>query len=146
MSQYHVFSIPASLLETLTPRTLIGEPISQASEELNPSIAQEPQTTANSRACNICLGVTFTDVDAQREHFRSDWHRYNVKLRINGAQPVAEADFAKLVDSKCSDSQRILVLIHGIRPRGLDLGLRVVRRRIRLGLRRRKRIGEQDEA
>ncbi|KDQ26956.1 hypothetical protein PLEOSDRAFT_1057439 [Pleurotus ostreatus PC15] len=99
MSQYHVFSIPTSLLETLTPRTLFGEPISQLSQESKPTAAHEPQIATSSRACNICLGVTFTDVDVQREHFRSDWHRYNVKLRINGAQPVAETDFAKLVDS-----------------------------------------------
>ncbi|KAJ7918760.1 hypothetical protein B0H13DRAFT_1991605 [Mycena leptocephala] len=31
--------------------------------------------------------------------FRSDWHRYNVKTRLNGGQPVSELEFSKLVDA-----------------------------------------------
>jgi hypothetical protein len=37
-------------------------------------------------------------VDEQRNHYRSDWHRYNVKVRLNGGNAVTETDFARLVD------------------------------------------------
>ncbi|KAI0272460.1 hypothetical protein BC834DRAFT_999646 [Gloeopeniophorella convolvens] len=62
-------------------------------------VSSQAPSAHGSRACNICLGVTFLDVEEQRAHFRSDWHRYNVKIRLNGGKPVSETDFAKLVDS-----------------------------------------------
>jgi len=37
-------------------------------------------------------------VDEQRNHYRSDWHRYNVKVRLNGGNVVTEPDFVHLVD------------------------------------------------
>ncbi|KAI0084477.1 hypothetical protein BDY19DRAFT_533305 [Irpex rosettiformis] len=97
--RYHVFSLPPSLLETLVPRTILGSQPSQEATTRAPS--PPPSTTQNgaARACNICLGATFTDVDEQRVHFRSDWHRYNVKMRVAGSNAVTEAQFAKLVDS-----------------------------------------------
>lgn len=41
--------------------------------------------------------VTFHGVDEQREHVRSDHHRYNLKCRMRGNAPLNEEDFAKLV-------------------------------------------------
>ncbi|KAI0766573.1 hypothetical protein BD413DRAFT_696795 [Trametes elegans] len=100
MSQYHVFSLPKELLDTLVPRNILNqttEPVSPAPPRPNsPPPAAQP--TAGSRACNICLGATFVDVEDQRVHFRSDWHRYNVKVRLNGGDPVSETHFAQLVD------------------------------------------------
>ena len=99
-SHYHIFSLPSNLLDTLTPRNIISEV-----RDVSPHRSQAPETVptqalSGSRACNVCLGVTFTDVDEQRAHFRSDWHRYNVKVRLSGGNAVAETDFVHLVDSK----------------------------------------------
>ncbi|KAJ7493452.1 hypothetical protein B0H11DRAFT_1858895 [Mycena galericulata] len=94
MSHLHVYSLPVELLDTLTPRNLVGEP-----RPRSPSPAPLASTsTTGSRACNVCNGATFIDVEEQRGHFRSDWHRYNVKTRLNGGQPVSELEFSKLVD------------------------------------------------
>ncbi|KAL4063165.1 hypothetical protein V8B97DRAFT_1955867 [Scleroderma yunnanense] len=95
--RYHVFSLPLDLLDTLTPRNLIS---SQAApqEPPSPPIVPQEQAPSSSRSCNICLGAAFVDVDEQRSHFRSDWHRYNVKIRLKGGEPVAESTFAQLVD------------------------------------------------
>ncbi|EIW79206.1 hypothetical protein CONPUDRAFT_74690 [Coniophora puteana RWD-64-598 SS2] len=92
--RYHLFSLPDSLLEALTPRNLISQtpPPAPSPEPVLPS------STGNARACNICLSAAFEDVNAQRSHFRSDWHRYNVKIRLNGGNPVTEAAFDELVD------------------------------------------------
>ncbi|KAG2070226.1 hypothetical protein BDR04DRAFT_1100455 [Suillus decipiens] len=93
--RYHVFSLPPELLETLTPRNLISRPPL-------PKVSTLVQTAApvsdNARACNVCLGATFADVTEQRSHFRSDWHRYNVKVRLRSGSPVTELAFAQLVD------------------------------------------------
>lgn len=97
MSQrYHIFSLPPDLLDTLTPRSLISNQ-AVPQEPPPPTIPQE-QAPSSSRSCNICLGTEFVDVDEQRSHFRSDWHRYNVKIRLKGGDPVTESTFAQLVD------------------------------------------------
>ena len=92
-SHYHIFSLPLELLDTLAPRNLINRAPSRSSTpELPATFNTGP------RACNICQGVSFLDVDQQRAHFRTDWHRYNIKTRLNGGKPVSEPAFAQLVD------------------------------------------------
>jgi hypothetical protein len=95
-SHHHVYSLPRELLETLTPRNLISQTPPRSP---SPPRAAAP-SASGTRACNICLGATFLDVDEQRNHFRSDWHRYNVKTRLNGGHPVTESDFAQLVEGE----------------------------------------------
>lgn len=89
-TRYSVFSLPSELLDTLTPRTLIAQP---PPREPSPPPPKPSQGTG----CSICLGAAFVDVDEQRAHFRTDWHRYNVKIRLAGRNPVTEAAFAELV-------------------------------------------------
>ncbi|KAL1943104.1 hypothetical protein VTO73DRAFT_4775 [Trametes versicolor] len=96
-SQYHLFSLPQEILDTLVPRNIANQTTAPPPPRTD-SATLAPQPTAGSRACNICLGATFVDVDDQRAHFRSDWHRYNVKIRLGGGEPVSEARFAQLVD------------------------------------------------
>lgn len=50
----------------------------------------------DTKACNTC-GGTFTPAQ-YRAHFRSDWHRYNIKLKMKGGMPVSEKEF-ELCDS-----------------------------------------------
>lgn len=95
--QYHVYALPPELLDTLVPRDVVNQPPPSPPRSELPLPAAEPAATS-ARACNICLGASFADVDQQRAHFRSDWHRYNVKIRLNGSDPVTENQFAKLVD------------------------------------------------
>lgn len=98
MSLFHIYSLPLELLQTLTPRNPLGN---DQQPPRPPSLEPVPSSSnSTTRACNICLGIIFLDVDQQRAHFRSDWHRYNVKNRLNGGQPVSEADFNQLIDSE----------------------------------------------
>ncbi|CAM9790182.1 unnamed protein product [Pylaiella littoralis] len=50
-----------------------------------------------SLGCNTC-GLTFPDTGAHREHYKSDLHRYNLKLKMKGGAPVSEEEF-RLVDA-----------------------------------------------
>lgn len=43
------------------------------------------------KSCNTC-GGSFTPAE-YRSHFRSDWHRYNQKLKLKGLNPVDEQEF-----------------------------------------------------
>lgn len=103
MQSYNIYSLPHELLASLTPRHLWNETI-QDSAQSPPidSLQSLPATNTGPRACNICLGISFTDVEEQRTHYRSDWHRYNVKTRINGGNSVTEAQFGQLVDGASS--------------------------------------------
>jgi hypothetical protein len=97
-SQYHVFNLPPSILDKLTPRDRLFLKPSRSSSPT--PAAAPPVSHGGTRACNVCLAATFDDVEEQRVHFRSDWHRYNVKVRFKGGSPVTEPDFAELVDGK----------------------------------------------
>lgn len=93
-SQYHIFSLPAELLESLTPRNLVNRvPTRPPSPDL-----VVPASKSGPRACAVCQGKIFLDVDEQRAHFRSDWHRYNVKTRLTGGQSISEAAFSQLLE------------------------------------------------
>ena len=52
----------------------------------------------------LCIpGTTSAAFDSpadQRLHFKSDWHRFNVKLRSVGKATVDEAEFERLVSNK----------------------------------------------
>mmetsp|Transcript_15078 Transcript_15078/g.22108 ORF Transcript_15078/g.22108 Transcript_15078/m.22108 type:complete len:509 (-) Transcript_15078:520-2046(-) len=48
--------------------------------------------SAETKSCNTC-GGTFESQAQYRLHFRSDWHRYNVKLKMKGCAPVSEREF-----------------------------------------------------
>lgn len=113
---YHLFAIPTPLLETLTPRndissrdltqqpkpTVDGDGIAKIDGTLSRDPTQTSTSTTSGRSCNVCQGTSFANVDDQRNHFRSDWHRYNVKLRLNGKATVAETEFIRLVEGTCS--------------------------------------------
>lgn len=48
--------------------------------------------SADRKSCNTCGG--FFDTAAEfRSHFKSDWHRFNQKLKLKGAAPVGEQEF-----------------------------------------------------
>lgn len=47
-------------------------------------------------SCALCQ-ATFPTVYEQRQHVRSDFHRYNLKLQLRGLQPVNEATFTELI-------------------------------------------------
>jgi hypothetical protein len=109
---YHLYNLPRELLDTLSLRTSLSEPQPPGTRSTsNPDSTEDGKKfqdgiddtsisggNMGARACNICLGVTFSDVDQQRIHFRSDWHRYNVKTRLGGGQAVSEDKFGQLIE------------------------------------------------
>ncbi|EJD07510.1 uncharacterized protein FOMMEDRAFT_100792 [Fomitiporia mediterranea MF3/22] len=97
-SAFHLFSLPQELLETLTPRNLLSNDKAPSPEPVEEPV-ESTQTGLGSRTCNICQGAVFANVDDQRSHFRSDWHRYNVKVKLANGKAVSETEFAALLDS-----------------------------------------------
>lgn len=53
--------------------------------------------TKLSTSCQLCR-TSFPSVQEQRLHVKSDWHNYNLKQKVRGAQSVTDNEFGKLVD------------------------------------------------
>ncbi|GIK00316.1 hypothetical protein Aspvir_004338 [Aspergillus viridinutans] len=95
----YVYHLPQDLLSTLTTK---GDDQSIAVEDtVEPS--REPldlstldPVIATSASCALCK-VSFLNVQEQREHVRSDHHRFNVKAQARGNPTLDEAQFAKAV-------------------------------------------------
>ncbi|RMD41380.1 hypothetical protein DV735_g3730, partial [Chaetothyriales sp. CBS 134920] len=51
---------------------------------------------AQSTSCQMC-GTVYSTVQDQRQHVKSDFHRYNLKLRIKQIPPIDEATFARMI-------------------------------------------------
>jgi len=49
--------------------------------------------------CNSC-SVAFASADLQRDHYRSDWHRYNLKRKVAQLPPVTLDNFNQRVASQ----------------------------------------------
>ena len=95
----HIFSIPQNIIKTLSTR--IGP---QRSHPEPADVTPQPEVSdpSSSLSCALCLGAVFTSLSEQRNHFRSDWHRYNVKTRLQDAnsKPVSESEFAELLEGE----------------------------------------------
>ncbi|KAI9884103.1 MAG: hypothetical protein M1823_004107 [Watsoniomyces obsoletus] len=99
----YVFDLPKEILSgiRLKNETAIGhEDIKKEEPDLKHTEAQtasENQTPLGSASCTLC-GVSFKDAQEQRRHVKSDLHRYNLKQKIRGLQPVDETEFDALVN------------------------------------------------
>ncbi|XP_029036639.2 ankyrin repeat and zinc finger domain-containing protein 1-like [Osmia bicornis bicornis] len=52
---------------------------------------------SDSLSCSFCNAI-FEDKAQQRLHYKLDWHRYNLKQRLNGLKPISEDKFSLLAD------------------------------------------------
>jgi hypothetical protein len=99
----NVYSIPPELLDLLTVRSVtntgalqvISSAEGQDHADVDANLGDRTQKlendgeedavieTGSSLTCQTCLSATFPTLEEQRAHFKSDWHRYNVRVSIN---------------------------------------------------------------
>jgi ribosome maturation protein SDO1 len=68
----------------------------QQQQHPHPQDGSMEKEEGSCKSCNTC-GGSFTPAQ-YRVHFRSDWHRYNIKLKMKGLAAVDEKEFL-MVDS-----------------------------------------------
>ncbi|RLN54674.1 hypothetical protein BBJ28_00023403 [Nothophytophthora sp. Chile5] len=68
-------------------------PASASSAPATPAPVSEAKKT---RPCSTCGGDFSADMAKYREHFRSEWHRYNLKCKAKKQAIVSEEDFDAL--------------------------------------------------
>jgi ribosome maturation protein SDO1 len=64
----------------------------QQKQQQNQTNNEAAADDANAKSCNTC-GGTFANAAQYRAHFRSDWHRFNQKLKLKGIAAVSEQEF-----------------------------------------------------
>ena len=74
-----------NLRMTLTYSYIFSE---MASQEVFPSFT-----------CITCR-VVFVEADTQRSHYKTDWHRYNLKRKVADMPPVTAENFAERVQAQ----------------------------------------------
>ncbi|GAA5831544.1 hypothetical protein JCM3766R1_001799 [Sporobolomyces carnicolor] len=107
----YAFSLPRDLISQLEPRKLViplDHPLHPSNQEQQPSstpVNVEPTPAQEGGAYKCALtGASFADLQGLKEHYRTDWYKYNVKLKLQGKRtPVSEQEFNSMVDN-LSDS------------------------------------------
>ncbi|KAI8545274.1 hypothetical protein RHMOL_Rhmol07G0028800 [Rhododendron molle] len=100
-----IFDVPSELFDSCrllqSPSSLPEPPESSSVISAIETPGDEEQPIATAKAlvsrwsCNTCKGE-FESLADQRSHFKSDVHRFNVKLTIAGKDTVKEEDFDEL--------------------------------------------------
>ncbi|XP_035725892.1 ankyrin repeat and zinc finger domain-containing protein 1-like isoform X2 [Vespa mandarinia] len=70
---------------------------SSVSETENVLTQLEELVVSDSLSCSFCNTI-FEDKKHQRLHYKLDWHRYNLKQRLNGLKSISEDNFNLLAD------------------------------------------------
>ena len=98
-----MFDLPKELLETLATKgsdaqNLVSAETSLAAGSLKSAAEQAEKENGISTAtnCSLCK-VSYGNVEEQREHVRSDHHRYNLKARLRGNKALTEEEFNKAI-------------------------------------------------
>lgn len=95
----NVYALPKELLDNLVVRSIQAETPEENADQPSSSKAKPEVATSGSLRCQACPDVTFETLEDQRAHFKSDWHRYNVKARLTGRAVSAE-EWEGMVEGK----------------------------------------------
>ena len=71
----------------------------------------EAESELTTYTCLSCR-VGFMDSEGQRQHYKTDWHRYNLKRKIAGMIPVSADNFRERVAAQAREQQEIEVYLH----------------------------------
>lgn len=113
----NVFDIPKELLDQLEPVERDTEAVWGLAAENEEHQDDNVTTKAlerlqvqeerlanqeNELTCNTCA-ITFQDREEQRQHFSTDWHRYNIKRKVVlDVKPVTSSEFEAILTGKLS--------------------------------------------
>ncbi|OBT72665.1 hypothetical protein VF21_08542 [Pseudogymnoascus sp. 05NY08] len=94
----YVYNLPSDILTTLQQKNGVVPDIPEAQDVEAKAEHDSTRSTgaASITACSLCA-QTFSTVEEQRSHIRSDLHSYNLKLKLRGLEPVSEIEFETLV-------------------------------------------------
>lgn len=96
-----VYDFPETLLSSLSVKgdqhatATINTEIPPTKEAPTPATGDDEISHATS--CALC-GIASKTVADQRAHYKSDFHRFNLKLKVRGQPAVQESQFEQIVE------------------------------------------------
>lgn len=97
---FAVYDLPQEILSTLTAKNqslaIAVQSDTEEDTQDGKELAEQDHVIATASSCALC-NVFFSNVQEQRDHVRSDHHRYNVKAQLRGNPTFDEAQFTKAV-------------------------------------------------
>jgi len=91
-----IFSLPEELLSTLTLKGDANLEVDETSS--TPTENGGEDGASGDVGCSTCNINTFESVTQQREHVRSDLHKFNLKRKLSGQKVVTGDEFEKMLD------------------------------------------------
>lgn len=94
-----MYDLPQELLATLSVKNEVQPVNVQNDAETAPNEPEElalEHSIASTTSCALCK-VSYLNVQEQRDHARSDHHRYNLKAQLRGNPTLDETQFTKAV-------------------------------------------------
>jgi hypothetical protein len=92
----YLYSLPPELLNTLT---LKGDALQQLEETpVITETVEKENSEPGGAGCLTCNIASFVDTSVQRDHFRSDLHKFNLKRKLTDQKIVNADEFDKMLD------------------------------------------------
>lgn len=63
----------------------------EANREPEPGAGRQPEGGGRQQKCNTCT-ASFGDLKEYREHFKSDWHKHNLKRKMQNLPPLSAVE------------------------------------------------------
>lgn len=89
----YLYTLPTELLDTIVLKADTQIDVPEA-----PRAEGEDFVVSDSTGCITCNIFTFADASQQREHMRSDLHRFNLKRKLASQKIVSADEFDKLLE------------------------------------------------
>ena len=86
-----------SLIPKLKP-AFEEEVIEETTDIPTPTEDLNNLTVSSTTSCSTC-GVSFDSIQEQREHFKLDWHRFNIANKLKNQKPISEEQFEAQIDN-----------------------------------------------
>ena len=98
--------------------------------------------------CHTAPGVVFTTMDDLKEHYRSDWHRYNLKRKVAGLPVVGKELFERVMQQAAAGkngAQKVTGTSHLKRPDELPRSAQRAQRFVQWAENHKEEIQEAEE-
>src|SRR5205814_7184319 len=91
-----ICSLPTELLNTI----ILKDDATSSIEDASATTATRPEleSAPGTAGCVTCNITAFTGVSQQRDHVRSDLHKFNLKRKLAGQNVVNADEFDKMLD------------------------------------------------
>ena len=95
-----VFLYEKDVVSNLIPKLkpAFEEEVSEEKEINSPVEDLNNLTVSSTTSCSTC-GISFDSIQEQREHFKLDWHRFNIANKLKGQKAVTEDQFEAEIDN-----------------------------------------------